>query len=117
LIKAYAGMTSEFFLYLASLPNTKGVVIEALGRGNMPPQTLEGIQALMDKNIPVVLTSRCPSGRVLDTYGYVGGGKNLTDMGCILAPNLNGQKARILLMVALTKVNDRSELKKLYTLE
>lgn len=116
LVKAYAGMDSSFFEYLAKDPETKGVVIEALGRGNMPPMSLRGIQVLLDQSIPVVLVSRCPSGRVLDTYGYVGGGKNLTDMGCILAPNLNGQKARILLMLALSKINDKNKLKEIFDL-
>lgn len=117
LIKAYAGMDSSLFEYIANDPNSSGVVIEALGRGNMPPMSLNGIQTLLDNKIPVIITSRCPSGRVLDTYGYVGGGKNLTDMGCILAPNLNGQKARILLMLALSKINDHAELKKIFGLK
>ncbi len=116
LIKAYAGMDSSFFEFLSSDPMTKGIVIEALGRGNMPPMSLKGIQSLLDKNIPIIITSRCPSGRVLDTYGYIGGGKNLTDMGCILAPNLNGQKARILLMLALSKINDHQKLKEIFEL-
>lgn len=114
LIKAYAGMDSSLFQYLANLPDTKGVVIEALGRGNMPPASLPGIDSLISKRIPVVITSRCPSGRVLDTYGYEGGGKDLTKRGCLLAPNLNGQKARILLLLALTKINDKSQLQTLF---
>jgi L-asparaginase len=51
----------------------------------------------------------------LDSYGYVGGGKYLTDMGCIMASSLNGQKARILLMLALTRSNNPSFLKELFT--
>lgn len=117
LIKAYAGMDSSYLSYLASQDSTKGVVIEALGRGNLPPDTLTGISDLIRKGIPIVITSRCPSGRVLDTYGYVGGGKHLTKLGCILAPNLNGQKARILLMLALSKINDLSSLKQIFSLE
>jgi len=117
LLKAYSGFDSYLLNYLANNEHTSGIVIDALGRGNLPPAALEGVQALLKRNIPVVITSRCPSGRVLDTYGYLGGGKNLTDMGCILAPNLNGQKARILLMLALTKTNDRNDLKKIFDIQ
>jgi len=116
LLKAVSGMDDTILNYIASLEDTKGVVIDALGRGNLPPSALPGVKNLLIKNIPVIITSRCPSGRVLDTYGYVGGGKYLTDMGCILAPNLNGQKARILLMLALSKMNNREDLKHLFQL-
>jgi L-asparaginase len=77
---------------------------------------IDGIQNAIDKNIPVIIASRCPSGRTLDSYGYVGGGKFLTDMGCIISTSLNGQKARILLMLALTKSNDHDFLKNLFTI-
>ena len=65
---------------------------------------------------PATITSRCPSGRVLDSYGYIGGGKYLTDAGCILAPSLNGQKARLLLMLALQKSSDYDYLKNVFTI-
>ena len=75
---------------------------------------LSGIEDAIKNNIPVVITSRCPSGRVLDSYGYIGGGKYLTDAGCILAPSLNGQKARLLLMLALQKSSDINYLKDVF---
>ena len=105
LIKAYAGMDSTLLL-AAAHSNCDGVVIEALGQGNLPPETLPGIEALQKKNIPVVLVSRCLAGHVLDTYGYTGGGKQLKEMGIIFANGLNGQKARLKLMVALSVTND-----------
>ena len=93
-----------------------GIVIEALGRGNLPPAMMDGIKRAIDKHVPVIICSRCPSGRVLDSYGYLGGGKYLTELGCILAPSLNGQKARILLMLALAKSSDWDDLKALFTI-
>ena len=48
-----------------------------------------------------VLTSRVPMGRVLGTYGYIGGGGYLKNLGVIFAPNLNSPKARIKLMMLL----------------
>jgi L-asparaginase len=114
LIKAYAGADSKILEYLIE-QNAKGIVIEALGRGNLPPKMIPGIEKAIQNDVPVVICSRCPSGRTLDSYGYVGGGKYLTDMGCIMASSLNGQKARILLMLALTRSNNPSFLKELFT--
>lgn len=115
LVKAYASCDSSIIEFLLT-KEIDGLVIEALGRGNVPETMIPGIQACLDNNIPVVIVSRCPSGRVLDSYGYKGGGKYLTNMGCILAPSLNGQKARILLMLALEKSNDISYIKQVFNI-
>ncbi|MEJ6348158.1 asparaginase [Holzapfeliella sp. He02] len=101
LVKAYAGMSPLQF-ELLDHPKTKGVVIEALGAGNLPPQTLPAIQNLLDKNIPIVLVSRCFNGIAEDVYHYVGGGVELKEMGVIFCRGLNGQKARIKLLVGLS---------------
>lgn len=114
LLKVYSGMDSSLLKLLINNLHTKGIVLDALGRGNVPPAMLEGIDFAIQNGIPVVICSRCPSGRVLDTYGYIGGGKDLTKRGCILAPNLNGQKARIKLMIALSVTNSFSILKTLF---
>lgn len=100
LIKSVPGMESDILdFYIQN--NYKGIVIESLGRGNLPPDMLPGIKRAIEKNIPIVMVSRCPTGRVLDTYGYEGGGRNLRNMGVIFGGNLPGQKARIKLMLVL----------------
>lgn len=114
LLKVYSGMDSSMLKFLINEMHTKGIVLDALGRGNVPPSMLEGIDLALKHNIPVIICSRCPSGRVFDTYGYVGGGKDLTNRGCILAPNLNGQKARIKLMIGLTRYKSFSDIKNLF---
>lgn len=101
LIKAYAGMTGELFDALAEQP-TQGLVIEGLGAGNLPPQTIPAVQHLLDQHIPIVLVSRCYNGVAQDIYDYEGGGIELTKMGLILCQGLNGQKARIKLLVGLS---------------
>lgn len=83
-----------------------GVIIEGLGRGNVPPMMIEGIKKCVDNNIPVVLVSRCFEGRVYESYGYEGGGKHLKDLGVIFGGNMQGQKARIKLMVDLSYSKD-----------
>jgi L-asparaginase len=100
LIKVVAGADSR--LVEASLDSgAEGVVIEALGRGNVPPAVVPGIQRWIDAGKPVVLTSRSLRGRVLDTYAYAGGGQGLREMGVIFGDHLSGQHARIELMLAL----------------
>ena len=101
LIKAYAGMDGSLFDFLDN-DQTAGVVIEGLGAGNLPPQTLPAIQRLLDRQIPLVLVSRCYNGVAEDIYDYQGGGIELRKMGLMLCQGLNGQKARIKLLVGLS---------------
>lgn len=115
LIKVVAGMDGHFIDYLIDRGAT-GIVLEALGRGNVPPMMLDSIQKALFQGIHIVIVSRCYSGRVLDTYAYQGGGKDLTNMGCILGGNFNGQKARILLMLATTSNYTHKQIVDLYKL-
>ncbi|MBC8631424.1 asparaginase [[Eubacterium] tenue] len=113
LIKSGVGM-DESFIKFAADKGCKGIIIEAMGRGNIPPGMLKGVEYARNKNIPVVIATRCHSGRVFDSYGYLGSGRDLRNLGCIFAGDLPGQKARIKLMVALGKTNDLNELKDLF---
>jgi L-asparaginase len=104
LIKLVAGFDPawlEFFLNQA----IDGIVLEAFGAGNVPPAILPVLRELMKKNIPVVMVSRCYNGYVQDLYDYEGGGKQLKNMGVIFCNGLNGQKARIKLLVLLDAEN------------
>lgn len=105
IVKAYSGSSS---LILNSIldAGVQGIVLEALGRGNVPPQMILGIERAIQLNVPVLITSRCPKGRVLDSYGYEGGGHHLKQLGAIFTENLNSQKARIKLMLALGLTKD-----------
>lgn len=113
LIKCYAGMDDKYINYCIS-EGIKGIVIEAMGRGNVPPTMVGGIQKALDNNIPVVVVSRCPMGRVLDTYGYEGGGKMLSNAGVIFGGDLTGQKAKIKLMLALTVFDNYEDVKNVF---
>lgn len=105
LIKVVAGMDSR--LVEASLDSgARGVVLEALGRGNVPPAVLPGVRRWMKAGKPLVVTSRSLRGRVLDTYAYLGGGHELREMGVIFADHLTGQQARIELMLACGVCDD-----------
>jgi L-asparaginase len=89
-------------LFDALPEDTHGLTIEALGAGNLPPTTLPAIQRLLDRNIPIVLVSRCFNGVAQAVYNYEGGGVQLKKMGIIFCQGLNGQKARIKLQVGLS---------------
>lgn len=113
LIKAVVGMDSGLIRYCVDR-GAKGLVIEGMGRGNLPPAMLDGIDYALSRDVHIVLVSRCPTGRVLDSYGYEGGGKDLRGRGVILGGNLNGQKARMKLMLALARSNDSVEIKNMF---
>ncbi|MBS4540154.1 asparaginase [Clostridium sp. D2Q-11] len=113
LIKCGAGMNSDIIDFHIN-SGYRGLVIEALGRGNVPPDMLEGIERAISQNIPVVIVSRCPTGRVLDTYGYLGAGKMLRNSGAIFGFNLPGQKARMKLMLALSVTSDMDIIRDLF---
>jgi L-asparaginase len=113
LIKVYAGMNEKFFKISADT-GAEGLVVEAMGVGNVPPAAFDGIKYVVEKKIPVVLVSRCPAGETLDIYGYPGAGKWLHKIGVIFADYLNGQKARIKLMLALGKTINLAELRKIF---
>ena len=100
LIKCVVDMDSSYIDYLIE-KGCGGIVIEALGRGNVPPKIVDGIKKATELNIPVVVVSRCFEGRVFESYGYEGGGKQLKDLGVIFGDTLPGQKARIKLILAI----------------
>jgi L-asparaginase len=113
LIKCAAGMDSRFIDFCVN-QGDRGIVIEAMGRGNVPPLMMMGIGKAIEAGVIVVLVSRCPTGRVLGTYGYTGGGKELSDMGVILGGDLPGQKARIKLMLALGVTDIHHQIKRIF---
>lgn len=115
LVKAYMGMPGDIFSFY-SREGIDGMVIEALGQGNIPPSALEGIQQLVSLNIPIVLVSRSFNGIVSPTYAYDGGGYQLAQQGFIFSNGLNGLKARLKLLVALSNNLDKAEIKSYFEL-
>jgi L-asparaginase len=91
-----------------------GVVVAAMGRGNVPPDMLPGIGRWIDEQKPVVIASRAQRGRVGPTYGYPGGGRRLLEAGAIFAGSRRPQQARIDLMLGLGAGLDATGLRKLF---
>jgi L-asparaginase len=79
----------------------KGIVVQALGMGNMNQPMLNAVKYALSKNVSVVVSTRVHNGRVLPSYGFEGGGKTSFDAGAVMADDLKPAKARILLMLLL----------------
>lgn len=116
LLKAYAGMDEQIFKAIHQA-KPDGLVIEGLGQGNLPKDTVKPIQDFIKGGIPVILVSRCFRGIVQPTYGYDGGGKQLKEYGVIMSNGLTGPKARIKLMIALEKTKEFDLLKEIFEKE
>jgi len=112
-LKVYSGM--DDMLFIAALKaGAAGIVVEAMGQGNVPPGVVNGIARAREMKVPVVITSRCLSGPVRPYYAYEGAGRELEKLGCIFSPYLNSAKARIKLMVALAAGHSPDALRELF---
>ena len=87
----------------------KGIVIAGVGDGNMNAGTLEAMKRATKAGIPVVRATRVPIGAVLIKGEVVD-----ADYGSVSSDELNPQKARILLMLALSKNRSREDLQRLF---
>ncbi|QQS50518.1 MAG: type II asparaginase [Bacteroidota bacterium] len=87
----------------------KGIVIAGVGDGNMTAATLEAAKRATAAGIPVVRATRVPIGAVLIQGEVVD-----IDYGTVSSDELNPQKARVLLMLALLKERNRDDLQRLF---
>jgi len=100
LVKMAAG-ADALVLHALLDARVAGIVIEGSGAGNVPNVWNEPIAAMIAASIPVVLVSRCPTGRIAPVYGGPGGGRTLHDLGVIDGGWLSGPKARVALSLGL----------------
>lgn len=100
IISAYAGMTDEL-IDMLDLEHLDGLIIQAFGAGNIPKETAQKLENLLQKGIPVALVSRCFNGIAEPVYAYQGGGVQLQKSGVFFIKELNAQKARLKLLIAL----------------
>lgn len=111
-ILAYTGMNSNIIDFCIN-NGAKGIVIEAFGRGNVPPELEDRIKVAVE-TIPVVITSRCYNGRVLPVYSYKGGSSRLKKLGCIFSEGISTAKSRLLLGLALNKTDEHSKIQDIF---
>ena len=84
---------------------SRGVVLQALGIGNVGPADTEQVRRAVGSGVPVLVTSRVAHGRVRPVYGG-GGGYDLQRAGAVFAGSQTTWQARVLLSVALALAPD-----------
>jgi L-asparaginase len=95
--------------HAAQAAGVRGLVYAGLGSGNMPRAVQAALSALQQQGIIIVRSTRVPNGMVLRN-----GAVNDDKLKFIAADNLNPQKARILLMLALTKTTDLTAIQNMF---
>lgn len=113
-IVAMYGGADGALLRAACGAGARGIVIQALGWGNVNLPMYEAIEEVLGKGIPLVISTRVPNGRVLPVYGFRGGGNTTRELGAIFADNLPPHKARILLMLALQSTSRAEDIQGLF---
>jgi len=113
LFKLGVGMQTHLIDYALSR-GVRGIVIESFGSGRVPPWWISAIDKARTWGVAVVVASRCPSGPLWDSYSYEGSYGTLKELGCLFADSLNGQKARIKLMVVLAAAQTPQEVAELW---
>jgi len=114
IVTSYAGADGRFIRSLVRDGDVGGIVVTGLGLGGVPGAMFDAIQEARAKGIPVVVSTRVPTGRVFPLSATKGSALSLRAIGCVLADNLSPQKARILLMLALTQTHDSEALQRYF---
>jgi L-asparaginase type II len=101
----------------------KGLVLATAGAGATSGTQGEGLAYARDKDVPVVATTRAGSGRIAarqdgvsGTTATAGQGQDAATPGTqrVAAGDLTAVKARVLLMLALTRTSDRTQLQRMF---
>ncbi|ELY80043.1 asparaginase [Natrinema gari] len=91
-----------------------GLVVDALGLGNVPTDVASAIESAIDNDVVVVVTTRCRDGVVSPVYGSDGGAKALAEAGVVFGSDLPAHKARLKLLVALSAHDDSDDVRALF---
>lgn len=106
LIRLFSGSDGSL-VRAAAESGQRGIVLEAFGRGNAPPLVMDAVREARAKGVVVVVTTRTGGGRVV-----------LSDeprrLGLISAEDLDGLKARLVLVAALGSTTDTEVLQSYY---
>jgi L-asparaginase len=103
---AYAGSDGAAIRAFTAA-GAKGVVVAAFAPGMVTPGDAEAVKDAVKAGVVVVFATRAGSGVTLD-------GAKSKALGALPADNLNPQKARLLLALALTVTNEPSEIRRIF---
>lgn len=107
IIYAYADADGALIEAAVAQAKAEGLVIAGFPTGSGTPAQDEAVKRVLAKGVPVVMTNRGGMGRVIDTRPAEG-------RPLIWGNNLTPQKARVLLMLALTRTRNPVELQKIF---
>jgi L-asparaginase len=108
IVMAYENMDGAL-IDAAVAAGAKGIVIAGVGNGNMTAPALAALSAQAKKGVVAVRSTRVAT-------GLVGRNVEVNDdaLGLIASDDLNAQKARVLLRLALLKPRSAAELQRLF---
>lgn len=81
----------------------RGIVVEVFGRGNVPPPVRGAVEHAIERDVVVAYATRTGGGRIAL-------GEGARTLGVLSAEDLDGLKARVVLVAALATTRDRDEL-------
>lgn len=108
IVYAYANDNADF-VNLAVKNGAKGIVLAGMGNGNPSTGMQEALANAAKAGVVVVRSSRVGSGST-----SVGAEVDDAKYGFVTSDSLNPQKARVLLMLALTKTNDVKKIQEMF---
>lgn len=95
-------------------PGADGLVVAGTGLGNTTAELAAALESALADGVPVVLTSRCHAGPTAGVYGGDGGGKTLLEAGAISGGGLPPWKARLKLLLALSRGDNPNAVRELF---
>lgn len=98
----FDGSTVDYFVQRRA----DGIVLTTFAGGRMSAGARRAAAAAMEAQVPLVIASRVPGGRIV--------GNPLGNVQAIVARDLPANKARILLMLALTRTKETGELQRIF---
>ena len=122
-VLVYQGATGDVIKAIVD-QGARGIVIASAGAGAVSGTQREGIQYALDRGVFVVTSTRTGSGRIAarttdadpgDPAASEAGRSSAPSDHRIAAEDLTPLKARILLMLALTRTSDGREIQRMFT--
>jgi len=102
---AYSGVDGLVVRALAGA-GCPGIVAAGLGNGGAAQEFMDALREVRQRGVLVVISTQAGNGRVVPMRRFV-------EDGFIVADNLAPRKARILLMLALTRTRDPAEIQRM----
>lgn len=107
IVYSYSGASGDMIRYLAHSKQYEGIVVAGTGAGRVTTDEEAALVYVAEQGIAIVLSSRVGNGRVVPIRKY-------ERYPFITADNLLPQKARVLLMLALTKAKEPKEIQRYF---